>query len=94
MAALGLEQQSSVRRMPVATWADNYQSEKFDLIFADPPYNNLQLSSVERAASHLAVDGMLILSTPEIQDLPEFDGLKMIDQRTYAQAKISFFVLK
>ncbi len=91
VATLGLETETEAFKMPVATWANNYRGELFDLIFADPPYNDLQLSSVAKATKLLKPTGQLILSTPKGQPLPQLDGLKLTDQRQYAQAQISFY---
>lgn len=64
--------------------------EKFDLIFADPPYNKFEKSQIEHLARFLSSDGTLVLSSPEPVDLP---GLKLLKSRKYAGCIISIFVV-
>ncbi len=76
----------------VLNWLEKTDLDfKFDLIFADPPYNNIQNNSILKAAQTLKKNGYLILSNPKSsQDLiiPEF---QLIDSRVYAEAKINFY---
>lgn len=65
--------------------------QQFDLIFADPPYHDPQNSSVVALADILAPGGQLILSNPKSAPSLAIPGLELTDERTYAEAKISFY---
>ena len=39
---------SKVIKAPVASWTTNTKEKQFDIIFADPPYHDPQLSTVEQ----------------------------------------------
>ncbi len=76
----------------VINWLENDQTKpQFDLIFADPPYNKTQNNSIIAVSSLLKAGGMLILSNPKSADDLVISNLQLIDSRTYADAKISFY---
>lgn len=70
---------------------------RFDLVFADPPYNQgladrlIQDPSIEKI---LAEDALLIIETSEREVLPERSGnLSMLDRRIYGDTAIIFYSL-
>lgn len=63
---------------------------KFDLILADPPYDDFNLTEVEYLAQFLKEDGVFVLSHPG--EAPEIQGLSLEKTRKYAGATISVFV--
>ncbi len=65
-------------------------NQKFDIIFADPPYDNFDISEIKSLVKYLKTGGIFVLSHPEdIKiDLP---GLNLIRTRQYARAYISIF---
>ena len=63
--------------------------ENFDIIIADPPYDNFELSGIENLARFLKEGGMFVLSHPG--DTPEISGLKLLKTRRYAAAQISVY---
>ncbi len=77
----------------VLRFLENNQ-QQFDLIFADPPYHQTQNSSVQALATVLKPNGLLILSNPKTADTLTIDSLELLDERTYADAKISFYQKK
>ena len=62
----------------------------FDLILADPPYDNFDLIEVEHLVQFLKQGGIFVLSHPG--DAPEIQGLVLQKSRKYAGAMISIFV--
>ena len=69
--------------------------EKFDFIFADPPYDLPNLAEIPQMifdAGLLKEDGLFVLehsSKNDFSDMPEFDEL-----RTYGSVNFSFFTMK
>lgn len=57
---------------------------QYDVIFADPPYDDLQLDFLKFIPDLLRPDGVFALSIPAKMDPPEIEGLKCFDHRTYA----------
>ena len=74
----------------VDEWAAE-ATEQFDLIFADPPYDDVQLDFLPCVARCLSRDGRFVLSIPKAMNAPEVEGLKKAAEKTYAGAKIVFY---
>ncbi len=63
----------------------------YELIFADPPYDNIQIALVEKIAAHLVDGGIFVLSHPKDAELPEFGELELMSDRSYAAAQIKIY---
>ena len=63
----------------------------YDLIFADPPYDNPQLDLLSEVAKHLNPGGTLILSIPKQLAPPELPNLRQISVKFYANAQIIMY---
>lgn len=63
--------------------------EKFDVILADPPYDDFDLTGVEKLTDLLEDGGVLVLSHPGVA--PELPGLILEKTRQYARAHLSFY---
>ncbi len=67
---------------------------KFDLIFADPPYDYQKYKQLlEEAARHLNEGGLLIVEHFKKTDLKPLTpkGLELEEERTYGDTTLSFF---
>ena len=64
--------------------------ELFDLILADPPYDDFRLEEIASLAQFLSSDGILALSHPN--EAPEIAGLKLLKTNQYAAAHLSLYV--
>ena len=67
---------------------------KFDLIFADPPYDHFDLNIINPLTQFLKPNGILVLSHPKLQTPPILPNTELISSRTYAAANISCFLSK
>ncbi len=63
----------------------------FDMIFADPPYDKINVAEIAQLAELLTVNGQLILSSPATEMAPDLAGFALHDTRTYAGARLSFY---
>lgn len=63
----------------------------FDVILADPPYDQAKPEELARVADLLQVGGVLAVSTPAKEPAWELAGLELQKSRTYAGARISIF---
>ncbi|MBR3228882.1 16S rRNA (guanine(966)-N(2))-methyltransferase RsmD [Candidatus Saccharibacteria bacterium] len=74
----------------ITSSVENYTTDqKFDLILADPPYDNFKKDTIAHLTKYLKNDGILVLSHPT--PAPVIDGLKLTKTRKYAKANISFY---
>lgn len=67
---------------------------RFSVIFADPPYKDVQIKVVAKLSSVLKDDGVLVLSLPvsmegEMEGI--FTDLELFDKRRYADAVIGYY---
>jgi len=75
----------------VSNWIDENQDKFFDIIFVDPPYNNLHLSTVSKLYSLLKTNGIMVLSYPGRCELPTVYGVVVVDNRSYGTAALAFY---
>lgn len=92
-ATLGIESQVTSVQIGVSTWISKNLDNRYDFIFVDPPYNDLQLPAVSKLFSLLKPNGMLILSYPDRIKIPDFPGAQLIDKRDYGTAALGFYKL-
>lgn len=73
----------------------NQETQAFDLIFADPPYDLNRIPEIAKVVfdkNLLKEDGMLIIEHQSMQTLA--DHPNFIDKRVYGYSAFSFFKLK
>ena len=75
---------------PVASVVDKLDQE-FDLIFADPPYHDPQLSTVSRLFRLLKPNGLMVLSYPGKGEVPTGAEVVVVDNRSYGNAALVFY---
>ena len=74
----------------IASDVANFQTqEKFDLILADPPYDDFDIEKIANLSDLLAKSGVLVLSHPG--EAPGIMGAELVKTRQYARAKISIY---
>ena len=91
---LDVKNEAKLIRGSVAGWDETQSDAQFDLIFADPPYNDLQLSTVFRLKNHLKPKGLMILSYPGRESVPTVNGVVVVDNRLYGDAALAFYRLE
>ncbi len=92
ISKLGLQDRAEVNKCNVRNFiaGEANSSGKFDLIFADPPYDHFDLSEFKDLKKILAQDGFLVISHPDEIDLSPL-GLIQLSHKKYAAANISIF---
>jgi len=90
-SALGLEEACTFVRSDVLKWLRRPVRQRFDLIFADPPYGLEDLQVLPGLAQpHLAEDGLFVL---EHDARHAFDGEpSLMMSKSYGRTAISMFV--
>ncbi len=90
---LGITENVHVFNQNALTYLKN-STEKFDIIFIDPPYKeNLYVNVLELSKGVLA-DGGLIIIEDEKPFNEEIEGLVIIDRRKYGRVHLTFFKRK
>lgn len=88
---LGVSDMADVVQVGVSTWIEKNQGKIYDIIFADPPYNDLQLSTVERLGGLLKPNGLMVLSYPGRGEVPHVNEVVVVDNRSYGDAALAFY---
>lgn len=89
--ALDLTQQVKLVSTTAGGWLDANPDARFDLVLLDPPYDDVQLHTVQRLAQAVAEDGLLVLSWPGDQELPDFEDFTRVLQRSYGDAQLAYY---
>ncbi|MDB5179535.1 MAG: putative Methyltransferase [Candidatus Saccharibacteria bacterium] len=90
IALLGVEANSSLVKAPVLGWVKSAHRQ-FDIIFADPPYHDPQLSTVSELFRLLKPNGLMVLSYPGRSETLAETGVVVVDNRSYGNAAIAFY---
>lgn len=88
---LNLENSVKAINARFRSWSDNNQDKLFDLVLADPPYDNLPNSDIKSLSLHLKPQGTLVLSWPPKIETPSLNGLKAIKENNYGDSKLVFY---
>jgi len=88
---LGLSEQIKLVKTNCSVWSEKNINQKFDLILADPPYNDEQLSTISKLVRHLKPKGLMVLSYPGRGLVPTVNGVVVVDNRNYGDAALAFY---
>jgi len=91
ISILGVDEITTVVQIGARTWIDKNLDKSYDVIFVDPPYNNLQLSTVSGLTSLLKPNGLMVLSYPGRSEMPTVHGVVVVDNRSYGTAALTFY---
>ena len=91
ISALDVDKEAIVVQIGLSTWIDKNSEKTFDVIFTDPPYNDLQLSTVSRLTKLLSPTGIMVLSYPGRGEVPPEIGIVVVDNRSYGTAALAFY---
>ena len=89
-ATLGLEDEARLVTTSVGSWLEA-TSERFDIIFADPPFGDPQLSTTMKLTKLLKPNGLMVLSYLGRGEVPTELGVVVVDSRSYGDAVLSFY---
>jgi len=90
ITTLGVDETAQLIKAPVASWLATTE-ETFDIIFADPPYHDLQLSTAMKLTKLLKPNGLMVLSYTGRGEVPTGLGVVVVDNRSYGDAVLAFY---
>lgn len=89
--ALGIENRIKAVRAFANAWSTRHQAEYFDLVFIDPPYDDIPYRDLKVLPRHLADGGTLVLSWPGAEEPLKFPGLQAAQTKNYGDAQLVFY---
>lgn len=73
-------------------WMGANPNAQFDVVLCDPPYDDLQLNTLQLLAGRVKPEGVLALSFPANLEPPEFTGLNQVKRQQYGDAQLIFYL--
>lgn len=89
--SLELEDRIKAIRAFAGAWSTRHQADLFDLIFVDPPYDNIPYRDLKSLPRHLNDTGTLVLSWPGKMEALKFEGLQAVQTKNYGDAQLVFY---
>lgn len=91
ISLLKVGDQTRLIKTSVSNWMNTTENKQYDLVIADPPFHDLQLSTVKQLGSYLKPKGLMILSLPGRESAPTVNGVVVVDNRSYGDAALAFY---
>lgn len=88
---LNLDKQIQVLRRNVGSWAKSVQTEIYDIVLADPPYDDIRPDILERIGLLTKESGIFVLSWPGSEPARHFDGFELVSEKNYGDATLVFY---
>ncbi len=88
---LGIEDRIKAIRAFAGAWSTRHQAQLFDLVFIDPPFDNIPYRDLKSLPRHLKPGGTLVLSWPGKEEPLKFDGLHIVQTKNYGDAQLVFY---
>lgn len=89
--SLGLTDRIKLIKTGASTWSNNNPDVQFDLVLCDPPYHDLQLSTVFQLTQHVKQNGLMVLSYPGRESAPAVNGVVVVDNVLYGDAALAYY---
>ncbi|MBL8122229.1 RsmD family RNA methyltransferase [Candidatus Saccharibacteria bacterium] len=89
--ALGIEDMVTVLRKNISGWSRNNQHRTFDIVLADPPYDDIRPNVLERLAVHVKTGGLYVLSWPGSEPVREFATLSIVSEKPLGDIQLVFY---
>jgi 16S rRNA (guanine966-N2)-methyltransferase len=77
-------------RANVSSWSDNNPDKLFDVVLADPPYDDVKPEVLKKLASHTKTGGLVVLSLPPKTKI-KLDKFELIAEKNYGDAELAFY---
>jgi 16S rRNA (guanine966-N2)-methyltransferase len=89
--ALGIAEQVKATRAFANAWSTRNQAQLFDLVLADPPFDDAPYRDLKILPRHLTPQGTLVLAWPGQAPPLKFDGLQEVKVKNYGDGQLVFY---
>jgi 16S rRNA (guanine(966)-N(2))-methyltransferase RsmD len=87
---LGLEDVLTTHKMYVHSWL-NRTNNQYDIVLADPPYDDLQYKTLDKLHQVVKKDGILVYSLPPNARLILPDTCQKLSEKNYGDSTLVFY---
>lgn len=91
LKSFAIEDRVKATRAYSGAWSTRHQSELFDIVLLDPPFDNIPYRDLLRMPRHLADEGVLVLSWPGKAKALKFDDLKVVRAKNYGDSQLIYY---
>lgn len=92
IADLGVEDQVQAIKIGIAAWTTRNKGKEFDVVVADPPFDDLQEKIIEkRLCWNVKTGGILVLSLPPHGRIVLDKAFELIQEKNYGDNKLAFY---
>lgn len=91
IVALGVAKKATLVKANCRSWSETNPEAQFDLLLVDPPYHDMQLSTVTLLIRHLKPKGLMVLSYQGRGSAPTVNGVVVVRTRLYGDAALAFY---
>lgn len=88
---LGLQRVTKLVSASAQGWYETNPKAQFDIVLLDPPYDHLQQAAVEKLFQAAKDDGIVALSWPGAEQLPNVSGFECSVAKSYGDAQLAFY---
>ncbi len=88
---LGVEDQMIVMRKNVAGWSRNNKTKQFDIVIADPPYDDIRPMILLSLIVQVKAGGIFVVSWPGSEPIRQFPNVDVISSKSYGDAQLVFY---
>lgn len=87
---LGLQDKMLSHKMFVHSWL-NRTNDQYDIVIADPPYDDLQYKTLDKLPKVVKPGGLLIYSLPPTARLVLVDACEKLSEKSYGDATLTVY---
>lgn len=89
-----ISSKAEVIKSSVKSYADNSLPNSFDVIICDPPYDDIKEVDIISLEPLLKNSGIFVVSYPPSIELPRFNNLYVVKEKSYGDSKLVFLSQK
>ena len=82
---------SKVTKANIASWSDHNYETTFDIVLADPPYNQLNANHFIKLARNVKKNGLLVLSLPKTHPIVIIENFIELASKNFADGSIRIY---
>ena len=91
VVSLKLQEVITVLCTNAKTWSNNNQGRHYDVVIADPPFNEVNDTILEKIGRHVKPGSVYVLSLPADYSPRQNNDFTLIDAKSYGDAKLAFY---
>lgn len=88
---LGVAAQVRVRQINISSWLLHHPDKVFDIVIADPPYDDVRPKVLAELTTATTPGGILVLSLPGNMEPLELPHMQLASRKSYGDAMLAYY---